>query len=667
MRTLDDFAFVKDAGFVNVYDSINDTLSLYDKVPLRIYCEEYRNPLDCAIYAVYYLANIKDAVVPKGLSGDNIGRLKQIIPEEIFIKTGGWELLSNLNSTCAPYHHSSGWPPESEWNKDAEKCYELMVEICHWLVAFKENISKYLAENGPINWKEILEKKKEAFKALPENNSVAHTFQTGFEDMFLAELDKTEDYKKSLEADLEFYYNKMYEASSVFWKKVHDNSDSLQLPEEANDAINAMFTFFNILPMVSAASQVLLYDSVVHPILFSHDWSPEKLQPISVIEKVPVDAIYKGLLCINTYAVCKVIGTLSCSQSQIESLQNAFRNQNEDSFKNGLNKLTCDITALHLLASLVPYIIKRDYGIMLKPEATYEWAISSGISFADAIVKNNDVRLFDDSAFENLPAEERLAKGLAIISSCAEIMKNQMESTLLDFLHLTEMEEWSTLFPFEKNYVNQVLENEDVKDFLAKIDEESIIQNNAIDTAQGLSDAQIENDFALPEDFFTSKFPRDAKNTDKHFNLDYDIEKCGEAKLSQLINTIASWGFISPSTKEKQLLAYILSGRSMPSGYQGEGLEWIDNGYGYELLYVIKYIIGNEKGKYEKARKLFHGPQWLGKGDFKDQADYADAAFRRTLNAIYPEVCIIKGHVETVREPIRESGGFHIPDNPIKP
>jgi hypothetical protein len=150
----------------------------------------------------------------------------------------------------------------------------------------------------------------------------------------------------------------------------------------------------------------------------------------------------------------------------------------------------------------------------------------------------------------------------------------------------------------------------------------------------------------LPEDFFTSKYPRDAKNTGQHFKVDYYVEKCGGRKFAQLINTITSWGLVSSSDAQK--LVYVLSGRLKPNNYDGDGIEWIDSGYGYELLYVIKYIIGNEKGKYEKARRLFHGPQWLGKGAFKDQADYADVSFRRAFNEIYPEKCIIKGHIENV-------------------
>lgn len=157
--------------------------------------------------------------------------------------------------------------------------------------------------------------------------------------------------------------------------------------------------------------------------------------------------------------------------------------------------------------------------------------------------------------------------------------------------------------------------------------------------------------FSLPESFFypASEYPIDQKNPNAHFIPDFDIQKHGGSKFAELINTISSFGYIAPSTRNKQLLTYVLTGRCKPNDYQeGEKVEWIDSGYGYELLYVIKYIIGNEKGKFEKARNLFNGPQWLGKGDFKDQADYAKADFRKALHAIYPDECKVKGHVDKV-------------------
>ena len=150
--------------------------------------------------------------------------------------------------------------------------------------------------------------------------------------------------------------------------------------------------------------------------------------------------------------------------------------------------------------------------------------------------------------------------------------------------------------------------------------------------------------FTLPDDLFISdNFPIDQKNDAAHFIPDYDIQKQGGIKFAELINTISSYGYIESSYRSKRLLTYVLTGRFKPEDYQeGEKVEWIDSGYGYELIYVIKYIIGNEKGKYPRICHLFSGPQWLGKGDFKDQADYASTTFRKALNNIYPEECKLK-------------------------
>lgn len=160
------------------------------------------------------------------------------------------------------------------------------------------------------------------------------------------------------------------------------------------------------------------------------------------------------------------------------------------------------------------------------------------------------------------------------------------------------------------------------------------------------TDDSAAEEFALPDSFFNldSTFPIDQKNSTAHFIPDFDIQKKGGIKFAELINTISSYGYIAPSSRSKRLLTYVLTGRFKPEDYQeGEKVEWLDSGNGYELIYVIKYIIGNEKGKYQKVLNLFNGPQWLGNGEFKDQADYASTPFRRALNNIYPEECKLKG------------------------
>lgn len=182
-------------------------------------------------------------------------------------------------------------------------------------------------------------------------------------------------------------------------------------------------------------------------------------------------------------------------------------------------------------------------------------------------------------------------------------------------------------------------------------------------------EAESTNDidtFKVPDDIFKIEghFPIDTKNADAHFRTKPEIEKLGGKKFAELIDCITASGYIA--SKDKQLLTYILTGRCKPENYnKDDALEWIDSGYGYELFYVIKYIVGHQK-KYEKARVLFRGPQWLGKGAFKDQADYANIDFRKALHAIYPDVCKIKQHIETAGKPINRSEWAFIQENPYK-
>lgn len=202
-------------------------------------------------------------------------------------------------------------------------------------------------------------------------------------------------------------------------------------------------------------------------------------------------------------------------------------------------------------------------------------------------------------------------------------------------------------FPEIKTGIEQKLHSwaQQVFEYLSSIDISSEDSANAPSTQPPIVDP-----FTLPENLFESdNYPIDQKNATAHFIPAFGIQKKGGTKFAELINTISSYGHIKPSSRSKIMLTYVLTGRCKPDDYQeGEKVEWIDSGYGYELLYVIKYIINNEKGKFEKVRNLFNGPLWLGKGDFKDQGEYAKADFRKALHAIYPDECKVKGHVKSV-------------------
>lgn len=676
MRTLDDFAFVKEAGFDELYGTIQEAWSLYNEDKLRFFCGECRRPLEQTLIDIYKLIDYTD--VPDN-AGQKIGRLSKVLPEELFSEATH-QLFDSLNHITRDYNHKEKNPPREEWNKHAESCGKLIWDICQWLVSFKAAYSLYIEKNGQQDFEAIFMAKKKAASDMPSFQSVSHPILPPIEALVSKRLDEKNRYTESLKSNLTYIYNTIYNLSvkcveeplKEIEKEGYEIIKYRLSSDEKEKFSLALSASKSLLPRFSATNTVLLYSGIIHPILFSNNWSPESLanQPYSG-GTLTANDIFSGLKSINEYAAKIILSKLDCPLNIIETLQYDLEKGNEEHFVSLLKKQNCNLTCLHNAANIMPTLMMMCYGLKVDPKGAFEWLNHIGLPFEEVSAPNNPLSFFDEK--HDITTKEELEAFL--LDTLRKIVENTeyvISQIPVYYNQVVNSPDWNLFFPFEQKYLIDLMEDPIFKSYNEKLRQGAICDNTNSPTIEPSSNNKestftFSDDFELPEDFFSSKYPRDAKNTDKHFNLEYDIEKCGGTKFSLLVNTIASWGFISSSAKEKQLLAYILSGRSMPSGYQGKGLEWIDNGYGYELLYVIKYIIGNEKGKYEKARKLFHGPQWLGKGDFKDQADYADAAFRRALNAIYPEVCIIKGHVETVREPIRESGGFHIPDNPIKP
>ena len=227
----------------------------------------------------------------------------------------------------------------------------------------------------------------------------------------------------------------------------------------------------------------------------------------------------------------------------------------------------------------------------------------------------------------------------------------------------------NVLLPFFNN-VEELLdcikkEYDDNRQYLDRdiqpIVDELLAQSRLEITAEGVPEKAVNSelnleDFSLPEDLFDSKlYPVDQKNPDQHFSLNYDVKAAGVEKLCKLVNTLASIGYVSGNDRTLRLLTYVLTGKLKPEDYvEGEKVKWLDDGYGYELLYVIRYIIGNEKGKYKKAKKLFDC-LWMRKNRTskreyrpQDSAQCANVDFMRELHDIYPNVCPEKSkHVKS--------------------
>lgn len=221
----------------------------------------------------------------------------------------------------------------------------------------------------------------------------------------------------------------------------------------------------------------------------------------------------------------------------------------------------------------------------------------------------------------------------------------QMIAAIKNILKITTQvhkEFEDVLFPFEKDYYTNLLELPYVRPVVEEIEEE---QKHEDELSTQTESPKSDDSFTLPKNFFN--LVKDNSSCEEHFEINYSVEKGGPKLFLELINYIASQGFIETDYRTKRLFAYVLTGRWKPEDYQaGETITWSDNDHeGKELCYLIKTLIVSDQGKkatkYKKMHRLFIGPCWSKTVPDKDQGNNAPKKFKEALNDLYPEICKI--------------------------
>lgn len=687
-RTLDDFLFVKEAGFIELHRLIKDAISDYNEERLNLFVLMCRYPVEQALDEVFIIINKTDKKDRPKEVAKRISRLRAYFSDKTssylypdFIENA----FTDYNQTVRQYHHRADQIEKTiaddskvesnldKLNKDAQFCYKELALLCHWLVWFKEHYSKHIEIRGKINFDAALAMYNKTKSRLPEIGSIANKLLPDYNELLYLSIDEKERYRKSLDLDLKSLYDQYQETAKTvcdeYSERLCDFCDVENSP--SHDIISAFEKVKEricLLPRLATVMHLYSYFTVVHPILFDSLWAPDELMKLPFAgDRLTAETIYTQLVNSNSFSVRILLSKLKCPLAAIEILQKDYDERQEKDFVNKLKSLTCDISFLHDYASFIPFLVKRDYGLLITPKETAEELSHTRIAslFPHPLFVNQE------SIFLDPPSEEiSIERKLEWLNSVSKSIDISISSFMNALVSETNNNEWKKYYAFEKEYITSILEDPGLQDYLRTSSDSptSVIEETTIKSTTVTEDIQQKErfPFSLPDNLFKpeSNYSIDQKNKAAHFKTKYEIELHGGGQFAKMIQTIASFGFIDPSDRNLRLFTYILTGRFKPKDYQdGEKIEWLDTGYGYELLYVIKYIIGNEKGKYKKVKTLFSGPQWLGKGEFKDQADYADAGFRKALNALYPNECQVKGHVETVREPASSGDWSWIPTN----
>ena len=423
-RSLDDFVFVKEAGFHELYNTLESAVSVYDEDHLKLFCQQCRFPLEQALEDGANIAGIEG--IPK-FAGDRIGRLGALFTsskERNFLFPDSCkDSFSTLNRTVCKYLHNQGQPSSDKWNGDAQLCYKNLVYICHWLVWFKGSFQKFIECHGPIDFKTALDEYTATRRRLPEIASIANRLLPGYDDLIESAIDENDAFKRALQRDLkslyDMYYGKAQEVCNDFLDTI---DEQLIEADHFSSSIGASLAktkqLIGLLPRVAAVRHIYSYFSVVYPILFHTSWSPKEISHLPFSGKrLSAEEIYSGLANSNSFVVKVLLNKLECPLSAKEGLLKKYEERASGGFADALKKLSCDISSLHDFANFLPYLLRRDYGLLQRPKEASEWLNDSEVIFTipHPLYVDREPALLDSPSLE--PSDKRNHDLLLLVSN----------------------------------------------------------------------------------------------------------------------------------------------------------------------------------------------------------------------------------------------------------
>lgn len=395
------------------------------------------------------------------------------------------------------------------------------------------------------------------------------------------------------------------------------------------------------------------YLKVTRPILFDALMSPAGNDFLSSITPTASE-LYDGLRMICPVAVPLLIEKIEgCPLSAKEQLKKAFQDQRRDDFVECINNLDCDISSLNFYSTYLALERWLNLAMFTDPQAYLDFVYHRNLGSISEMIR------------ATTPSEQELRNAIDVLSGSPDYSseapslrwedasQEQKEEAInnaeqrkvgikLILQRTTEFykESEDVLFSFEKEYYTNLLELPYVREVVEEIEDEL---KHKDELSAKMESPKSDDSFTLPKNFFN--LVKDNSSCEEHFEINYSVEKGGPKLFLELINYIASQGFIETDYRTKRLFAYVLTGRWKPEDYQaGETITWNDNDHeGKELCYLIKTLIASDQGKkatkYKKMHRLFIGPCWSKTVPDKDQGNNAPKKFKEALNDLYPDIC----------------------------
>ena len=340
--------------------------------------------------------------------------------------------------------------------------------------------------------------------------------------------------------------------------------------------------------------------------------------------------VFDSLINISHNEISFFLAQIECNNEEKNLLYNAIVERKREDFIDCVKKMGKESYALKNLADKFELTIEDSVSSYQRKNNINQYTINSLRSFADIIspALNIVMTSMEKCKYSNTRIE-------ALMSEVAQEDIDDFSMCVWEF-YLLYLETYEKM---RNKYPKEVV---DIIDPLIVEPEGTGMYNELLkrDLLQSDNEENEEDDVPF-DNLQIFKSTPDSDKTQYFSGLNPQIVDGGDDKFHELVDYIASCGYIENTGHAKQLFTFRLTGRCKPTMLEKLYWDGKEKRSPNELIYVIRFATIQSHSKYKKMKEFFEGPVFPD-NNTSACADGASIDFRNKLKELYPEVFKIK-------------------------
>ncbi len=257
------------------------------------------------------------------------------------------------------------------------------------------------------------------------------------------------------------------------------------LPEDGDVFFAAFRRKYHLLKLVFQKLLVVNYDFFVRSVLFGNTYAREEdirlAKEKGLLTKIPAEELYSFFIHFNSDASYVLFRDLDCPLTEVELLRTSLADRNKDLFVETFNRIKCDKSSLYFVAGCLGTAFEFIMKAFVEPQDVYNYLYCTIPNGIPAIIRNSvpgfkeQIESYiksykgDDNVDENKRPSSK--EELQVLEQNAlQSMDGSILTTLSSAKQvIIEMERVSELFPFEKAYVDSIVNNPELQPYFEQL------------------------------------------------------------------------------------------------------------------------------------------------------------------------------------------------------